>query len=220
MTVAYMVNINELHLCYVMFDSLEQAAALLGACGRLRVLSVCCTDVVQPDLPFGPDSPPFDLSSLERLAIVNFSCISSMIMRSPPTELLSLSYVDFDIQDVRKIGTTTLQLLAPSFTNLDLVPYFTHISDTLQLVDLFSRLPAFLALHTLSISLTDAELVLNALDAAPALTALVLPILLFHDDRAGISHSLPSMKSLLTRKFPLLRRLGFQFCLAQLDNPF
>ncbi|KAJ7669370.1 hypothetical protein DFH06DRAFT_182351 [Mycena polygramma] len=140
-SMALFPNINELHLRYVMFDSLEQVATLLGACGRLRVLSVCCTDVVQPDLP------------------------------------------------------------------------------------------AFLALHTLSISLTEAELVLNALDAAPALTALVLPILLFNEDEGrdlteftSILHTVfpwgphgqsQSMKSILTRKFPLLRRLRFQFCLAR-----
>ncbi|KAJ7669375.1 hypothetical protein DFH06DRAFT_1180772 [Mycena polygramma] len=230
MAVAYMAlfpNMTELSLRSLTFTSMDDVVKLLGSCGRLRVLSTSCTDVLL-DTPVDRKSSPLDLTALEELELGGYTCILPLIMtrRFPPTGLVSLRYLNFETIDIQA-AERTLHLAAPSLISLDLAPDLSINAHVIRfMVEMFCRLPPLQALRTLSISLYQAEQVLNASKDAPTLTTLILRIPLFHVDvdRNSIDfdwilqavfpwgRKSESMRSALTRKFPLIRRLGFHFC--------
>ncbi|KAJ6491258.1 hypothetical protein C8R47DRAFT_1319601 [Mycena vitilis] len=232
--VAYMAlfpNITELRLRSLTFTSMDDLVNLLGSCGRLRVLSTSRTDVLI-DALIDRKSTPFDLSALEELEIEGYTCILPLIVtrRFRPAGLLSLRYLNFETIDIQA-AESTLHLATPSLINLDLAPDLSKGAHVLRsVVEMFSRLPPLQALRTLSISLYQAQLVLNASEApAPVLTRLILRIPLSHVDVDRSFMDLDwilqsvfpwgrkseSMRSALTRKFPLIRRLGFHFCVTR-----
>ncbi|KAJ7669311.1 hypothetical protein DFH06DRAFT_1468931 [Mycena polygramma] len=119
---------------------------------------------------------------------------------------------------------------APTISNLIIEPTFSAKSDNIGIVRMMGRLPSFPALEVLTIWLRandQAAKVLNAFKAAPNLTKLVFRIFLYEeDDRENrqefdkiLRKVFPwsgadseSMKTVLTRKFPSLQKIGFHFC--------
>ncbi|KAF7348585.1 hypothetical protein MVEN_01376100 [Mycena venus] len=240
MWVAYMSlfpNMKELHFTALAAE-VHQLDDLLGACGRLSVLSFRRVEVLhngqrqwgivhQP--PAKQQRPPLDLSALEGLSLTDSETIPisnrlpgiqeyliSLVEGSPPTGLKSITFGAFC-----EVTTSTMERILPlavtSLTNLCLLlPAI--------LGEIFSALPSFPALDVFSIRLTQgknqAADIINAL-AAPNLTTLLFRIDAFDEHRHqtnilnahfpwGSDH-FESMKTVLTRKFPLLRRIGFHF---------
>ncbi|KAJ6491268.1 hypothetical protein C8R47DRAFT_444647 [Mycena vitilis] len=236
MACAYMAlfpNVTELNLRYLTMTSTDDIARLLGSCRSLRVLSTCCTDVLV-DTPVDPENSPLDLTGLEQLTFENYTCILPLLETSPPATLLSFKCVDFEIEAMQAVETV-LQLAAPSLVNLQLglLDRFDSSEDVISsFVEPFRRMPAFPSLERLAIFLAEAEPVLDALKAAPTLTTLILRIpLSLEDDESYLAsfktilHSAfpwggrsESMKRVLTRKFPLIRRIGFHFCAANMST--
>jgi len=119
-----------------------------------------------------------------------------------------------------------LRLAATSLVDLIVDPIYINHSKDRQVVEMFSRLPAFPALSMLSLSLSEtrqAEHILNALVAAPHLTTLIFRIILDnendHEDYAVfkriLNTGLPLDPSMLTQKFPLIKRIGVYFCVER-----
>ncbi|KAJ7669377.1 hypothetical protein DFH06DRAFT_1294162 [Mycena polygramma] len=238
MAVAYMSlfpNVEALGLDYITFDGLDEAAKLLGACGRLKVLSTFNTNARVKTLcsTVGQEISPFDFTALEELTIDFYTCLLPLVTSSSPAGLLSFRYVNFGIDDDIQAAETVLQHAASSLTNLDLAmapsSTFDDPDDLRLMVELFGRLPALPALRTLALSVTQAEPILNE-STAPALITLILriPLLFFGSVELDcaifdeiLQTFLPwggrseSMRSALTHKFPLLRRITFHFCVAQ-----
>ncbi|KAJ7669365.1 hypothetical protein DFH06DRAFT_1468977 [Mycena polygramma] len=229
MACAYMAlfpNVTELDLRYLTFSTVVDIVELLSSCRRLRVLSTCCTDVLI-NTSVDPKSPPLDLTALEELRIESYTCIFPLVQSSPPATLFSLKWVDFEIEEIQA-AEMVLQLAAPSLVNLDMAlnPLDSDEDAISLLVEQFRRMPTLPSLERLSISLAEAEPVLDALKAVPTLTTLILRIPLpFADDEldhpyfdAILQSAFPwggqpeSMKSVLTWKFPFIRRIGFHFC--------
>ncbi|KAJ7669396.1 hypothetical protein DFH06DRAFT_1294177, partial [Mycena polygramma] len=115
-------KVTELDLCFITFNTMDDIVKLLGTCGILRALSVCCIQATQEDVPLSTVVSS-DLNALERLTIQSFTCIPPLVAISPPAGLLSFRYIDFDIEDIQA-AERVLQLAAPSLVNLELAPEF------------------------------------------------------------------------------------------------
>ncbi|KAJ6491335.1 hypothetical protein C8R47DRAFT_446167 [Mycena vitilis] len=126
---------------------------------------------------------------------------------------------------------------APTINNLTIEPTFSAKSEnTTGIVRMMGSLPSFPALEVLTIWLRandQAAKVLNAFTAAPNLTKLIFRVFLYeeHDDenRQEFNKILrkvfpwggagsESMKTVLTRKFPSLQKIGFHFCAPRDSN--
>ncbi|KAJ7098240.1 hypothetical protein C8R44DRAFT_748104 [Mycena epipterygia] len=156
---------------------------------------------------------------------------------SPPAALKSLSF-DPGIHEYLNENSpcsalTTFEKLirlgAHSVINLAIEPTFGGQSENRKILDILDHLPALPALNSLTIRLgtnRQAEWLINALTSAPNLTTLTFRIV-FHQDaydriREALIEILDSvfpsdasrsiLKSVLTRKFPLIRKVRFHFC--------
>ncbi|KAJ7651745.1 hypothetical protein DFH06DRAFT_1208015 [Mycena polygramma] len=239
MAVAYLglfPNIQELYLSGLMLENFDHLATLLAACGRIRVLSLCdMDDAGEDDSGMSSQSTPakqkrrnFDLTALEELVITDCGDLDEadyvvqLVEQSRPAGLKSLTFVEgLDGNEACSILAmeTLLRLAVPSLADLAIMLYEREMGG------MFKRLPTFLALTMLSIWLplgSEARPALDSLPVAPNLTALNFRIR-FDDDEGNfldfreLLDGLPwddseSMKSVLTRRFPLIRRIGFYFC--------
>ncbi|KAJ7651746.1 hypothetical protein DFH06DRAFT_1331697 [Mycena polygramma] len=181
--------------------------------------------------------PTFDLTALEELVVVNCGdpkdpdsdFLVRMVEHSQPTGLTSLAFTftgkTYDREKPCSIRATErlLCLASPSLVNLSLLPLG---SDMSQVAEMMKCTPAFPALTTFSTLLVvdggETQQIMNTLQA-PNLTALEFRVV-FSKDAYGnyeefreILRIWPwdkseSMKSAVTRKFPLIRRIGFSFC--------
>ncbi|KAJ7757062.1 hypothetical protein B0H16DRAFT_1537897 [Mycena metata] len=227
-------NMNELRLINMGLNDSDDAAQLLGACGRLRVLSVRNENLFgdREDRPKSRSSaeagvPQIDLTALEELTFIDCSpeeiFLYELMEKSRPFHLKSLTFRGEEDQYPVRAMEKLLRLAAPSLVHLGVNPSFDD-----SVVQMFSRLPAFPTLETISVALDvahQAAEVINALGPAPHLTTLILRIHittvqhLRHILRVAFpwcdSESTESMKSTLTRRFPLLRRISFHFFAAR-----
>ncbi|KAJ7031598.1 hypothetical protein C8F04DRAFT_694495 [Mycena alexandri] len=224
-------NMKEFRLTNIELNDSDDAAQLLGACGRLRVLSVRSETLfgntqgeeVHPKTgsSAGTGVPQLDLTALEELTFIDCSpeeiFLYELMEKSRPFHLKSLTFSGeedpYPVLEMEKL----LQLAAPSLIHLVVDPSFND-----SVVQMFSRLPPFPTLDTLSVAFDanhQAAKVMNVLGPAPHLTALILRISLPYNHlhllqilRAAFPWcSSESMKSTLTRRFPLLRRISFHF---------
>ncbi|KAJ7669373.1 hypothetical protein DFH06DRAFT_182401 [Mycena polygramma] len=240
MAVAYIAlfpNIQELHLKNIGFSDFDELAELLGACGAgLRVLSFNNVDVgeeiyADPDSPY----PPYNLTVLEDLTATyggpeyhRGEYLVPLLEASRPGVLRSLTLRSLSLDDPVAHAEKLLRLAAPYLVNLVLRLKTNGNAITMGL---FRGLPAFSCLKTLTISLgfgREAAQVLDTMTAAPSLTALIFLIDLTHTHESETrtvlqeileaafpwSHASESMKTILTRKFPLVRRVAFHFCVT------
>ncbi|KAJ7757054.1 hypothetical protein B0H16DRAFT_677440 [Mycena metata] len=228
-------NMNELLLFNIVgLDTSDDAAQLFGACGRLRVLSVRSetlygNEEVHPKSgsPTGAGVPQIDLTALEELTFIDCTpeeiFLYELMEKSRPFHLKSLTFRgEEDPYPVRAMEKL-LRLAAPSLVHLGVNPSF-HDS----VAQMFSRLPAFPTLNTISVAFEadhQAAEVIHALGPAPHLTTLILRIHVatIQQLRQILRVAFPwcdseSMKSALTRKFPLLRRISFHFFAARNSN--
>ncbi|KAJ7770693.1 hypothetical protein B0H16DRAFT_1452115 [Mycena metata] len=226
-------NMKELHLCEMFRCSIADISQLVGACSRLRALSFKGVYSVKS----ASDSlltPQLNLSALKDLTFLH--CVSQdkifpleLLGKSQPNCLRSLTFVGqvhYSLLGIEKL----LWFAAPSLVNLTMYATSRVESEIPQVVEMFNHLPAFPVLNTLSIVLDPeqgvvpndhhAEQLINALDSAPHLTALILRITIFPSRyfRDILRLAFPlcssgSMKSFLTRRFPLIQRIVFHFCL-------
>ncbi|KAJ7794631.1 hypothetical protein B0H14DRAFT_3496789 [Mycena olivaceomarginata] len=231
MAVAHMAlfpNMKELHLRRIEFPSFDELAMLLCACGKLRVLSLDYIRVVPHGKDRFKEHPPFDLTGLEELAVENcldLGFVVSLTKVSQPTRLSSLTCHIW----WTAIGSLepVFRLVTPSLVNLELHLLSTCDLEITRLVDSVKRIPALPTLNMLSIPLypgmREAVHVLGALEAAPNITKLVFPIMLYRQTADSACEYFlkiiytvfpwahpESMKNVLTRKFPLLQQIKFQ----------
>ncbi|KAJ7746456.1 hypothetical protein DFH07DRAFT_590324 [Mycena maculata] len=179
---------------------------------------------------------PFDLTALEGLVITDChypdgnDYFIGLLEDSRPNGLKSLAFGGFCHDEPCSIHATEklLRLSAPSLVKLVIDPTFQY-TDNRQVLDMFSRLPAFNTLESLTVWLNpkrQVEHFINELKGAPNLTALAFRIVLYEgsdeDDREEFDKILrealhwpgaESMKTVLLRKFPLCQRIGFHFCI-------
>ncbi|KAJ6575325.1 hypothetical protein B0H19DRAFT_1372151 [Mycena capillaripes] len=182
----------------------------------------------------------FDLTALEELEVIECGdpdresdYLVQMIEKSQPTGLKSLTFTEgFAGEEPCSLTAMDklLRLAASSLVNLSLgLDSYGSIMGNPEVTEILSRLPAFPALNLFSISLNsnglETQRVLDALPA-PNLTVLNFQIMFgdeayeIYSDFGDILHALPpchsdsaeSMKSVLKRKFPLIRQIGFYFC--------
>ncbi|KAJ7361423.1 hypothetical protein DFH08DRAFT_1074412 [Mycena albidolilacea] len=249
--IAYMAlfpNTQELYLSGMSFYGIsdmsfvgfDELATILRACGKLRVLSFSATEVDDTILPeINRGRPTFNLTALEDLRVAGcdgseleeFDFLSQLVEASRPTELKSLTFAYNEGQWANSMGKL-LRLASPCLVNLTLL-LDTYVLDEeiIEVIEMLNRLPAFPALDTLSLVLSDqsTKQLLNALPAAPKLTTLNFRIMLDsgagndfdrEDFRGLISKAFPwggseSMRIVLTQKFPLLHRIGFYICVPR-----
>ncbi|KAJ6503327.1 hypothetical protein C8R47DRAFT_1192937 [Mycena vitilis] len=180
----------------------------------------------------------FDLIALEKLAIMNCGdpkdpdsdFLVRMVEHSQPTELKSLTFAFTESENFGREKPCSIRamerllcLANPSLVNLSLVPIG---SDMPQVTEMLKRLPSFPALTMFSTSLTvdggETQQIMNALQA-PNLTTLDFRVVFsedaykYYEEFREIIRTWPwgkseSMKSAVTRKFPLIRRISFSFC--------
>ncbi|KAJ7154653.1 hypothetical protein C8R46DRAFT_1117955 [Mycena filopes] len=222
-------NMRELRFRHVELY-IDEAFQLLRASQRLRVLSIQHTDIFDPDSGAGVPAvnPPtrLDLTALEELTLLGSdsryeSLLLEFTEQSRPVRLRSLTFGDQADWELAPQMEKMLQLAGPSLVTLAL-PFPLPEEDV---VNMFARL-FFPVLHTLSISFDydyRAEEVITALTSVPYLTTLILRIDADGPERQRreslcrlLRTKFPwsnseSMKSVLTRKFPLIQRVVFQF---------
>ncbi|KAJ7044796.1 hypothetical protein C8F04DRAFT_1228546 [Mycena alexandri] len=233
-------NMKELHLSNMKFNSFDDIARLLGACGPLRVLSFRDTDRVEDsdsdsdfEIPRAvqPANTPWtlDLTAIEELTFIDCGpedvFLFGLMENSWPARLKSLTF-DGEYRCSGPEMEKFLRLVAPSLVNLAVYSH-PERDEELQVVEMFKRLPAFPALNTLSLSLdagSHAEAAITVLGSAPLLSTIILQIPLLNEDeeddreyfREIIGSAFPwrkreSMKCAVTKKFPLIRRIVFHF---------
>ncbi|KAF7347577.1 hypothetical protein MVEN_01514400 [Mycena venus] len=237
---------EELHLSRISSTnksgSFGELAMLLGACGQLRVLSFFETNfssLYSLINAVDREHYTFDLTALQELRVKecgtydrgpDFDILVKLVEVSRPAKLKSLTFAGcFDDADrpcsilaVNKL----VGLAAPSLVNVSLL--FELIEQRADVEEIFSRLPTFPVLDTISIISNDrqGEWLLHALQA-PKLTTLNFRILIFDGfttQPEQFNRILPEafpwgapapsepLKSVITRKFPLIRRIGLHFC--------
>ncbi|KAF7347575.1 hypothetical protein MVEN_01514100 [Mycena venus] len=231
-----------LNLTNSSLDGFDELATLLGTCAKLRVLSFRDTDV---DEGLGLDNgkrPKFNLTALEELRVIEcgdtefaeFDFLVQLVEASRPNELKSMTFAQgFDFGGDEPCSLLAmdklLRLAAPSLVDLTILLDDTAGYDLSESLEMLSRLPPFPTLDTLSLVLDDrTQEVLNALQSAPKLTRLDFRMIFAGDDdddirddfRDIIGEAFPwggseSMRSVLTRKFPLTQRIGFYFCVPR-----
>ncbi|KAJ7512405.1 hypothetical protein B0H11DRAFT_1951070 [Mycena galericulata] len=256
MATAYMAlfpNMTELCLRNIEFGGLSTLSTFLGACKRLKVLSLFDTVVGFPDMGViggnghsttidkASSCRYFDLTELEELAVRSTifrdgeEYLIYLLEHSPPTRLKSLAFGYFLWHENNEpCSLRAMEKLlghgAPSLTNLTVEPTLLTHSDNCQILRIFGDLPAFPALESLTIWLgpnRQAESLLKIFPAAPNLTRVVFRIIFsvevtkdsedmerFHEILQMVFPwgAPESIKSVLTRKFPLIESIGFQFC--------
>ncbi|KAJ7718680.1 hypothetical protein DFH07DRAFT_331805 [Mycena maculata] len=233
-------NVTTVHLKDTSYHDSAHLINFLGACGGLKTLCLSCviqgesgSDSEESELASHHinDKPtPLDLTGLENLTVIECGdeerdCVACLIAASPPSGLKSLTFGDPDepcslhsMESLLRLGTQSLVELT--------IPTALETDDDQGLMEMFSRLPVFPLLNTLTIWLgpdPQDKHILNALQGAPNLTTLIFRILL-DDDEDYVSEdfdtilgealwsSPESMKAVLTRKFPLCRRFAVHFC--------
>ncbi|KAJ7484372.1 hypothetical protein FB451DRAFT_1392930 [Mycena latifolia] len=250
MTVAYMALFPRLQkpcLAEQCFPSMISLAKFLSVCGSLKDLSFRATMIDN----YGSESESndsdgiaalahpklcsFNLTELEELTVTSNYCseddkdpLIHLVAHFPPGKPKSLSFESLYYRDdpcsipaMEKL----LRLAAPSLATLIVQPTCLQISHN-QISKMFSRLPAFPTLHSLTIGLGPkhpAESLIQALTAAPNLNTIIFRIGFSEDGdvdehrkhlNASLGAAVPwatseSMKSFLKRKFPLPRQIGF-----------
>ncbi|KAJ7366278.1 hypothetical protein DFH08DRAFT_929221 [Mycena albidolilacea] len=229
-------NVEKLHLCSLEF-SFAGLANLLGACRRLKSLSLHVARDSNLTLDFGGTQPrqaPFDLTALEEVVLTHYypgrnDILLRLLQHSSPARLQTLSFGDFhhDKFDAFHITETLSRFSSPSLVNLVVDPIFPY---EVQVLATFTRLPAFVALESLTLwlrpggnALTTDSIITGI--SAPNLTRLVFRIVgLDEAEREEFDDILrvllpwqhasksESMKTILTRKFPSCSRIEFHFC--------
>jgi hypothetical protein len=126
-------NVEKLHLCNLEF-SFAGLANLLGACGRLKSLSLHVARDSNLTLDFGgtqPQQAPFDLTALEEVVLTHYysgrnDILLRLLQHSPPARLQTLSFGDFRHGkfDAFHITETLSRFSAPSLVNLVVDPIF------------------------------------------------------------------------------------------------
>ncbi|KAJ7636880.1 hypothetical protein FB45DRAFT_907603 [Roridomyces roridus] len=200
---------------------------------------------VEPSSPPAYDSDVPDLSALEELTLeecngypgFDGSLISRLITEHQPSGVrtLTLGYsYQYQFEACSVSATETLLCLcAPAVVNLSLDPDIDTEYAEEDIVDMFRRLPAFLALETLTIWLHPdhmAQQFIDALKGAPKLTKLVFRVWLHSEDydqdrqdfNQIVNNIFPwggpdSMKTVITRKFPLCREVVFHLCVSRVS---
>ncbi|KAJ7303536.1 hypothetical protein DFH08DRAFT_903973 [Mycena albidolilacea] len=231
-------NVEKLHLCNLEF-SFAGLANLLGACGHLKSLSLHVARDSNLTLNSGgtqPQQAPFDLTALEEVVLTHYysgrnDIFLGLLQHSPPARLQTLSFEDFRHGkfDAFHITETLSRFSAPSLVNLVVDPIFP-CTDEVQVLAMFTRLPAFVALESLTLwlrpggnALTTDSIITGI--SAPNLTRLVFRIVgLDEAEREEFEDILrvllpwqhasksESMKTILTCKFPSCSRIEFHFC--------
>ncbi|KAJ7619229.1 hypothetical protein DFH06DRAFT_1342086 [Mycena polygramma] len=193
-------------------------------------------DEWSPRTPTGR-KPTFDLTALEELVVMNCGdpkdpdsdFLIRMVEHSQPTGLKTLAFTftesTFGREKPCSIRATErlLCLANPSLVNLSLLPIDLDMS---QVTEMMKHLPAFPALTMFSTSLAvngaETQQIINILQA-PNLTTLEFRVVFSEDayedfdEFREIIRTWPwsksdSMKNAVTRKFPLIQRIGFSFC--------
>ncbi|KAF7348594.1 hypothetical protein MVEN_01377000 [Mycena venus] len=199
--IALFPNMKELHLKNITFLYLAELTGLLGACGKITVLTLSdvVVHLVDGDSEHSTEWVAFDPTALEELAITHcneyedhdyLESFVQLIQTSAPARLRSLTFVGDTVNERNgpcsvPVMEQLLRLASTSLVNLTVDPRFLEDSENEELIEMFGILPAFPALTMLSISLccdnSQAEQILNALAAAPNLTTIIFRIMLINE---------------------------------------
>ncbi|KAJ7098226.1 hypothetical protein C8R44DRAFT_811096 [Mycena epipterygia] len=172
------------------FRDFESLSKMLGACRRLKILSLMETTVGEDGRIDKSRSHLglFDLTALEKLEIhcidpANY--IADLLDHSTPLELRSLAPgnpISCDVPCSIAVMNKVLRLGASSLEKLVVDPGFG--SQQVEGLDMFERLPPLTALKSFTLWLTpssEAETLINAWPAAPNVTDITFRIQ-FHED--------------------------------------
>ncbi|KAJ7150915.1 hypothetical protein C8R43DRAFT_1191477 [Mycena crocata] len=222
-------KLKVLHLSSVLMED-DGIASKLAELARIH-------SKVPPSSIVPPSS--FDLTGLEELVIKGcydedeedaHDFLIDVMTKSPPQALRSLTLGGVHNEEPCSIKCIEklLRVGAPSLVNLTIEPEFGfEVNQNHTVLQMFKGLPPFPAPDSLTIWLRanrQAEYVLNVLKVAPNVTTLIFRISLYFEEDRGRSLGAilrvvfpcggsGGMKTALKRKFLLLKRVGFHFCI-------